>query len=74
MISMAGETMVPVPIATKRLAAKEITIHSMAFAKWGIENTVRLYYRNEIYQILETNISVKSVEDLYKYWFDNINK
>jgi hypothetical protein len=61
-------------IAGKDPCAKEITSHVMAFAKWGVENTVRLYWRDELYQILGTNISVKSVEELYQYWKDNVKQ
>jgi hypothetical protein len=52
--------------------AKEITSHVMEFAKWGVENTVRLYWRDELYQILETNISVKSIDELYQYWLTEV--
>lgn len=57
---------------SKEIAAKETTKHVMKFAEWCTNNTVRLYNRDEKYLILETDIQVKTIEDLYQYWHDNV--
>jgi hypothetical protein len=52
--------------------AERTDLFVMEFAEWCINGVVKLYYRDEKYNILGTKLSLKSMEELYQYWLKNV--